>query len=78
MFSVEIFSEMCYREDYASWNNRRVICMRMRQYTVLKCPTQAFFANCLRSLPTFAACFVELNVVYWEKFSPFSPHLIRE
>ena len=69
MFSVEIFSEMCYREDYASWNNRRVICMSMRQYTVLKCPTQAFFANCLRSLPTFAACFVELNVLYWEKIS---------
>ena len=78
MFSVEIFREMCYREDYASWNNGRVICMPMCQYTVLKCPTQAFLANCLRSLPTFAACFVELNVVYWEKFSPFSPHLIRE
>ena len=29
MFSVEIFREMCYREDYASWNNGRVICMPM-------------------------------------------------
>ena len=42
MFSVEIFSEMCYREDYASWNNRRVICMRMRQYTVKMSHTGIF------------------------------------
>ena len=24
-----------------------------------------FFVNCLRSLPAFAGCFLELNDVYW-------------
>ena len=43
--------------------------MRMRQYGLLKCyrrATGAFSANCLRLLPAFAACFLELNDVYWE------------
>ena len=31
--------------------------MRMRQYTVLKCPTQAFFANCLRSRDLYVTPF---------------------
>ena len=42
--------------------------MRMRQYGLLKChrgTTEAFSVNCLRSLPAFAGCFLELNGVYW-------------
>jgi len=27
--------------------------------------SEAFFVNCLRSLPAFAGCFLELNDVYW-------------
>ena len=29
------------------------------------CATEAFSVNCLRSLPAFAGCFLELNDVYW-------------
>ena len=42
--------------------------MRMRQYGLLKCHrriTEAFSVNCLRSVPTFVGCFLELNDVYW-------------
>ena len=42
--------------------------MRMRQYRLLKChrgTTEAFSVNCLRSVPAFASCFLELNDVYW-------------
>ena len=38
--------------------------MRMRQYGLLKC-TEAFTMNCLRSVPAFASCFLELKDVYW-------------
>ena len=27
--------------------------------------TEAFSVNCLRSVPAFAGCFLELNDVYW-------------
>ena len=27
--------------------------------------TEAFSVNCLRSVPAFASCFLELNDVYW-------------
>ena len=27
--------------------------------------TEAFYVNCLRSVPAFAGCFLELNDVYW-------------
>ena len=43
--------------------------MCMRQYGLLKChrgTTEAFSVNCLRSLPAFAGCFLELNDVYYE------------
>ena len=42
--------------------------MRMRQYGLLKChrgSTEAFSVNCLRSVPAFAGCFLDLNDVYW-------------
>ena len=41
--------------------------MRMRQYGMLKChrTTEAFSVDCLRSLPAFAGCFLELNDLYW-------------
>ena len=45
--------------------------MRMRQYGLLKNyrgtteVTEAFSVNCLRSVPAFAGCFLELNDVYW-------------
>ena len=42
--------------------------MRMRQYGLRKChrgTTDAFSVNCLRSVPAFASCFLELNDVYW-------------
>ena len=29
------------------------------------CATEVFAVNCLRSVPAFAGCFLELNDVYW-------------
>ena len=57
--------------------------MRMRQYGLLKCyrrATGAFSANCLRLLPAFAACFLELNDVYWKlrTFSKISRYFYDE
>ena len=49
--------------------------MRMRQCGLLKChnrATEAFSAECLRLLPASAACFLELNDVYWRDVS-FGP-----
>ena len=42
--------------------------MRMHQCGLLKSQrnaTEAFSVNCLRSLPAFVGCFLELNDVYW-------------
>ena len=33
--------------------------------TSVDAPRRHFFVNCLRSLPVFAGCFLELNDVYW-------------
>ena len=38
--------------------------MRVRQYGLLKC-NRGTSVNCLRSVPAFASCFLELNDVYW-------------
>ena len=49
--------------------------MRMRQCGLLKChnpATEAFSAECLRLLPASAACFLELNDVYWRDVSFWS------
>ena len=46
--------------------NRRAFCMRMRQYSLLRChrrTTEAFSVNYLRSLRAFAGCFLELDDV---------------
>ena len=50
--------------------SRRAFCMCMHQYGLLKChfkkpATETFSVNCLRSLPAFAGCFLELNDLYW-------------
>ena len=75
MFSVEIFREMCYREDYASWNDRRVICMRMCQYTVLKCPTQAIFCELFTFTTNICSLFCGVECRILEEILAFLPTL---